>query len=132
MGKSAVTAVTEDIVVSVEVFYQYDHSRPLQNKFVFAYRVTIENKSVYTVQLMSRYWEILDSVGIKSVVQGDGVIGVQPVISPNESYTYVSWSQLQSDVGTMQGYYLMLRGVDKEMLQIKIPRFHLIAPFKQN
>lgn len=126
------TLTTKGIKISVETFYHKKHSRPTEQKFVFVYQMTIENKSNTTVQLLRRHWYIFDSNGVIREVEGDGVIGKQPVLQPGESHQYVSWSPLQTDMGKMYGYYLMIDQIKKTEFKVPVPEFKLIAPFKMN
>ncbi|MFZ4543089.1 MAG: Co2+/Mg2+ efflux protein ApaG [Saprospiraceae bacterium] len=126
------TATTKGIKISVETFYNPLHSRPSEHRYVFTYRITIENTSDFTVQLLKRHWSILDANGTKREVKGDGVVGVQPLIPQGESHQYVSWANMDTDIGKMYGTYLMERHIDGEMFEVEIPEFQLIAPFKMN
>ncbi|HHH50547.1 MAG TPA: Co2+/Mg2+ efflux protein ApaG [Saprospiraceae bacterium] len=126
------TLTTNGVKITVTTSYQSKFSKPLENRFVFAYTVNIQNNNDFTVQLLRRHWYILDSNGILREVEGDGVIGKQPVLSPGESHQYVSWSQLLTDVGKMYGTYLMVRQMDGEAFRVRIPEFKLVAPFKLN
>ena len=99
--------LTEGIIVSVETSYQPELSNPLLNEFMFAYRVTIENNNNFPVQLLSRHWFIFDSTGSMREVEGEGVVGVQPIIEPGEYYQYSSGCNLKSEMGRMHGTYLI-------------------------
>jgi len=127
-----VTKITAGVKVSVETIYQPEYSNPANEHFMFAYRVKIENMGDHTVQLMSRKWNIFDSNGTKRQVEGEGVIGHQPVINPGENYEYVSGCNLKTDMGTMKGSYEMIRVVDGQKFQVKIPEFQLITAYKLN
>ena len=127
-----VTAKTEGVLVTIETEYQPEYSSPRQQHFVFTYRVKIENNSDYTFHLLRRKWEIFDSNGVKKEVEGEGVVGQQPVLEPGEMHQYVSGSNLKTSMGKMSGYYLMERMIDGKKLQITIPEFILIAPFRLN
>ena len=127
-----VTEITEGVKISVETYYQPEYSRPLSNEYMFAYRVTIENMGMHTVQLISRHWYIIDSNGTRREVQGEGVVGKQPVIEPGQSHQYVSGCHLRSEIGKMYGSYLMERQYDGKQFQVIIPEFQLIAPDKLN
>ena len=89
-------------VVTRHIPEQTDES---QNRFVFAYTITIKNVSDIPVQLMSRYWLITDSNGKKVEVKGAGVVGEQPTIQPDDAYTYTSGCVLETEIGTMEGFY---------------------------
>lgn len=127
-----VQQVTEGVSITVETFYQPAQSNPLNSEFLFAYRITIENLSHVPVKLLRRHWYILDSNGSFREVEGDGVVGQQPIIEPGESYQYVSAANLRSEIGKMYGTYEMENLYNKRLLKIAIPEFQLVAPFKMN
>jgi len=102
-----VTEITQGVKVSVETEYQSEYSSPRQFHYVFTYRITIENQSEHTVQLLSRHWFILDACNLLREVEGEGVVGQQPVIEPGQSHQYVSGCNLKSGLGKMYGSYLM-------------------------
>lgn len=121
------TKITKGIKVSVSSRYQSDQSKPAQGQHVFAYQVTIENQSPHTVQLLKRHWYIFDACAIRREVEGDGVIGEQPVLKPGESHSYQSWCPLQSGIGTMGGYYTMVRITDDSNFKVEVPKFNMMA-----
>ena len=127
-----VTQITEGVKVSVETVYQSEYSNPANDHYMFAYKINIENLSEYSVQLLSRHWLIFDSNGAHREVEGEGVVGQQPVIEPGTSHEYVSGCNLKSDMGSMKGTYLMKRLVDEEDFEVKFPEFYLIAPYRLN
>jgi ApaG protein len=119
--------VTNDIAVSVEPIYLDGQSVPDESRYVWAYRVVIENNSRNTVQLQSRYWRIVDGNGRVEEVRGPGVVGEQPILNPGDSYTYSSGCPLTTPSGTMVGRYQM-RGEDGRNFEIDIPAFSLDIP----
>ncbi|EKB47150.1 MULTISPECIES: Co2+/Mg2+ efflux protein ApaG [Cytophagales] len=127
-----VSEVTQGVKVSVETEYQPEYSSPGQMHFVFTYRITIENNSQYTVQLLRRQWFIHDANNTNREVEGEGVVGQQPVLEAGQSHTYVSGCNLKSGIGKMFGTYLMERVLDGKKFRVKIPEFTMIAPFKLN
>ncbi|SDM53247.1 Co2+/Mg2+ efflux protein ApaG [Siphonobacter aquaeclarae] len=127
-----VTAITEGIKVSVITEFISNHSNASLQHFVFTYRVRIENQSEFTIRLLRRHWFIYDSNGITREVEGEGVIGQQPVLEPGESHEYVSGSNLQSTMGKMAGHYLMERQYDGYQFFVEIPEFMLIVPYRLN
>tara|TARA_B100000579_G_C22563742_1_gene725638 strand:- start:23 stop:406 length:384 start_codon:yes stop_codon:yes gene_type:complete len=120
-------AITQGVRVQVESFYLETHSLPEQDKYVFAYHIRLKNLSPHTVQLLRRHWIISDSNGDKNEVRGEGVVGDQPILKPDEEYEYTSGSNLKSPVGTMQGSYKMTTIEGKEFDAI-IPCFTLAIP----
>jgi ApaG protein len=130
--KNMVVAVTDGIKVSVLVQYQPEFSNPMQANFGFAYKVRIENQSQYTIQLLRRHWYIHDTNCLVREVEGEGVIGVQPVLEPGETHEYVSGCNLSTSVGKMRGTYLMERVMDGKQFTVQIPDFAMVASYKLN
>ena len=126
------TQITDGVKVSVETVYQSEYSNPENAHFMFAYHITIENLSAHPVQLLRRHWVIYDSSGSKRQIDGEGVVGLQPIIAPGEQHDYVSGCNLKSEIGYMEGSYQMLREIDGQLFDVHIPRFSLIAPFRMN
>ncbi|MDH5597756.1 MAG: Co2+/Mg2+ efflux protein ApaG [Cyclobacteriaceae bacterium] len=129
---ATVTEVTNGIKVSVETEYQPGYSSPSQHHFVFTYKITIENMSDHTIQLLRRHWTIVDSSYSNREVEGEGVVGQQPVIEPGQYHQYVSGCNLKSGIGKMYGTYLIEQLVNGKLFNIVIPEFTMIAPFKLN
>jgi len=121
------TKITRGITVSVQPFYLEDQSSPDDSRYVWAYRVNIENNSVETVQLMRRHWRITDALGRTQEVEGPGVVGEQPRLSPGQSFEYTSGMPLQTPSGFMTGTYQMM-SADGEQFEIDIPAFSLDLP----
>lgn len=127
-----VTAITEGISVSIEVTYQAEFSNPNQHHYVFTYKVTIENRSSATVQLMRRKWEIFDAAESTKIVEGSGVVGQQPVLETGESHIYVSGCNLKSGLGKMKGVYYMEKLSDGRNIEVIVPEFQMIASIFHN
>lgn len=113
--------------VTVETQYIPSQSEPDEGKFVFAYTITITNSGSQAAQLLSRHWIITDANNEVHEVQGEGVVGEQPTIGPDSSFSYTSGTLLATDVGHMQGSYQML-GEDGHLFDIDIPAFCLAPP----
>ena len=124
--------VTDGIRVNIRTTYVKDESSPKHHYYVFAYQVEIINESPYEVQLVSREWHILDGYGNTRVVEGEGVVGKKPLISPGETHQYISGSHFQTPVGKMSGYYHMIRSMDQAAIKVEIPPFTMISPFLHN
>lgn len=126
------TLTTKGIQISVEPFYLPHESIPIQHRYVHAYRITIENRSAHTVQLLRRHWHIVESSGVRRELEGEGVVGQQPILAPGESHQYTSWCPMMTDVGKMYGSFLMKRLEDEGKFNVRIPEFKLFPPFKMN
>lgn len=124
--------ISEGVSIIVDSFYQPEYSNPVAGEYIFAYRITIENTNGFPVKLHRRHWHIFDSNGEKREVEGEGVVGVQPVINPGEKYQYVSGCTLKTELGKMYGTYLMENINNKKNFEVTIPSFDLIVPFKNN
>jgi ApaG protein len=118
---------TEGIRVWVRPRYSLAESDPSEGNFVFSYQVGMANEGAQTAQLLFRHWLIHDSAAGDSTVDGEGVIGVQPVLAPGESHEYSSYCVLKSPVGFMEGYYTFQRP-DGSRFKVEVPRFQLSGP----
>jgi len=127
-----VSMISEGVEVCVETFYQQDYSNPMQSEYMFAYRIAIENHNSFPVKLHRRHWHIFDSNGSYREVEGEGVVGVQPVLSPGEKYQYVSGCNLKTEMGKMHGTYQMENLNSKQLFDVNIPAFEMFVPFKNN
>ena len=124
--------ISEGMEVSVETFYQPDYSNPISGEYMFAYRITIENHNGFAVKLQRRHWHIFDSNGSYREVEGEGVVGVQPILQAGERYQYVSGCNLRTEMGKMYGSYTMENLHNKKTFEVNIPVFEMIVPFKMS
>ena len=127
-----VTEKTKGIKVSVETEYQPKYSSPRQFHFVFTYKVIIENESNHTIQLKKRHWFIKDAGYREREVEGDGVVGQQPIIEPGQEHVYVSGCNLKSGIGKMFGTYTMEKVIDGQAFEVVVPEFVMIVPDRNN
>lgn len=127
-----VTSISEGVEVSVETFYQPEYSNPMNSEFMFAYRITIENHNNFPVQLKKREWHIFDSNGEFRVVEGEGVVGQQPLLTTGQQFQYVSGCNLRTEMGKMHGKYFMENLNNKKTFTVNIPTFEMVAPYKMN
>lgn len=116
-----------EITVSAEAAYLADQSSEADERFVFAYHITISNSGTVAAQLISRHWQITDAHSNVQEVRGLGVIGEQPLLQPGEVYEYSSGSVLETPVGVMQGSYQMV-AEDGTHFDATIPEFVLSMP----
>ncbi|NJB84074.1 Co2+/Mg2+ efflux protein ApaG [Wenyingzhuangia aestuarii] len=118
-------ATTQGIKISVNSVFCGVQERNQQKHYLFDYYIIIENLSPDTVQLFSRHWEIYDSLNQTEVVEGEGVIGIQPVLRSGERHAYKSHCILLSNCGSMKGYYTMLNLDKKSTFKVEVPKFQL-------
>jgi ApaG protein len=120
-------AITDGIRVRVESAYLEDRSSPRDDRYVFAYTITISNEGARTAQLKTRHWIITDARGTVEEVRGDGVVGEQPRLDPGQSFQYTSGCVLNTPIGTMHGTYRFRRD-DGSHFDAEIAAFSLASP----
>lgn len=125
-----VQQVTHNIKVSVETSFEGSFYSDHKKQYAFSYTVIIENQSQHPVQLKSRFWLIKDALNETETVEGEGVIGEQPIIEPGAKHQYNSGCILVSPFGSMQGYYKMKTPFTE--IEVGIPLFKLNASFAMN
>lgn len=124
--------VTKGVLVKVQTTYLQEYSHPEQLHHVFSYYITIENSNNFPIRLLRRQWYIYDSDGSYNEVEGEGVVGEQPILEQNDKHEYSSGCNLHTTMGKMVGTYLFEKLKTKEQFIVKIPEFKLIAPFRLN
>jgi ApaG protein len=127
-----VSQITRGIKISVLTSFEGTYFKNYKIHFAFSYEITIENHSKDSVQLVSRHWDIFDSLNDRETVDGEGVIGKKPVIKPGESHTYNSGCLLASPHGAMKGFFNMVNFTTTKDFQVIVPTFRLSAPFALN
>jgi ApaG protein len=122
------TLTTKSIEVQVLPQYIPQESMPDSNMYVWGYHITIKNKGKKAVQLVNRRWEITDERGLTAIVEGEGVVGKQPIINPKEKFEYSSGTHLNTPSGMMQGHFEMREADGRKMFNVDIPVFSLDRP----
>ncbi|ASK87944.1 CO2+/MG2+ efflux protein ApaG [Sphingorhabdus sp. SMR4y] len=118
---------TEGVTVRVSVTFLPEQSDIDGSRWFWAYHIRIENHRDTAVQLLTRHWQISDARGGMQMVDGDGVVGEQPVIRPGKSHDYVSGCPLNTPNGSMEGYFVMV-GSTPPAFEVRIPQFPLTEP----
>ena len=126
-GRDAVETRAQGIIVRVAANFLPEQSRIEAGRWFWVYHIRIENESGQTVQLLTRHWRITDGRGAINFVDGDGVVGEQPILHPGQSHDYVSGCPLQTPTGSMEGHY-GFRSEDGNEIRAAIPFFPLSAP----
>lgn len=127
MASGLYSKTTENIQVSVTPVYLQDRSRPGDSLYVWAYQVRIANQGRHTVTLRSRHWRITDAKGHTETVDGEGVVGEQPILAPGQTYEYTSGTPLSTPSGIMVGSYDM-ESEEGSFFSVDIPAFSLDSP----
>ncbi len=127
-----VSQITRGIKISVKTSFEGTYFKNYKIHFAFSYEITIENHGKDSVQLITRHWEIFDSLSETEIVDGEGVIGKKPVLKPGETHTYSSGCLLSSPFGAMRGYFNMVNFTSTRNFKVIVPTFKLAAPFAIN
>ena len=117
----------QKIQIVAQVKYVAEQSDEADNRYVFAYTITVTNNGESAAQLLGRHWIITDSNNQVQEVRGQGVVGEQPLIKPGQSFGYTSGTVLSTPVGTMTGSYQMV-SEDGTKFDATIPQFVLSVP----
>ncbi|MCH2548264.1 MAG: Co2+/Mg2+ efflux protein ApaG [Alphaproteobacteria bacterium] len=120
---------TNNVKITVQPTYLKDQSEPAVNHYVWAYTVQIENLGKQTLQLQSRYWHITNAIGQVQEVEGEGVVGEQPILKAGEAFKYTSGASLITPSGIMSGRYRMIEKESGTELEVEIPAFSLDCPY---
>ena len=127
MSSSSYQATTRGIRVTVLPQYLATESDPDEQRYLWAYTISIENEGLETVQLRSRVWKITDETGHVEEVRGPGVVGQTPTLKPGEQFRYTSGCPLQTPSGIMVGSFQMT-SEDGELFDVAVPAFSLDSP----
>lgn len=119
--------IIKDISIEADSTYIESNSNPVKSRFVFAYTITITNRGSLDVQLLHRHWLITDANGKIHEVNGEGVVGKQPLIRTGEIFSYSSWTAIETPTGVMQGSYHMRSELGEEF-NTPVPAFSLAMP----
>ncbi len=119
--------INNNFSVRVVTHFVEEQSEPDNQRYVFSYTITVENLGEEQAQLLRRKWLVTDANGKKLVIEGEGVVGEQPVIKAGDEYTYTSGTVLETPVGVMQGFYTMVDADDNEF-DIEVSPFRLAIP----
>ena len=123
-------AITHGVTVRVAVNFMPEQSRVGAGRWFWVYHIRIENDRQDTIQLKTRHWRITDSNGMVNIVDGEGVVGETPRLAPLAAHDYVSGCELQTNFGSMEGFY-SFDLADGEKLEVAIPYFPLAAPAEE-
>ena len=127
-----VTQITRGIKITVRTDFEGTFYKRYRIHFAFSYQITIENHSKDSVQLISRHWDIFDALNDTEAVDGEGVVGLKPVLKPGESHSYQSGCYLESPFGSMKGYFNMVNFTSTRKFKVVVPSFKLSAPYALN
>lgn len=121
------TGISNDISIEVIPEYIPERSNPSVSYYFYAYTVKIVNNGKKTCQLLNRHWIIRDGNGREEHIQGEGVVGVRPVLTPGKNFQYTSFCPLRTPTGNMRGFYEMV-DLEHNKFKVTIPVFFLRPP----
>ena len=122
----------DEIKINAKSSFISDKSSIKKSIYFFMYRVTIINNSDKKLQLTNRHWHISDANDNTQVIDGEGVIGEQPILNPGDSFKYTSFCPIKTEFGTMSGYYTFKEVYTSELYKGIIPEFILVTPTQVN
>ena len=126
------TATSEGVQITVSTQFRPDLSQHESGLYFFNYRIEIENLNPFKIQLLHRDWYIFDSLSEPCFVSGEGVIGEQPVLMPDEKFIYTSGAELSSELGFMKGFYTFKNIGTETFFQVHVPTFQMVTPSRLN
>lgn len=118
-------------IIATPMFLQ-EQSSIERGFYTWSYTIIVRNNRKHSIQLLSRFWRIVDSNGEMHEVRGEGVVGQQPIISPTEQFEYTSGTLLKTPSGIMMGEYEMLDITNGNKFTIQIPAFSLDSPYENH
>ena len=124
--------ILDNIKINVEAFFLENKSDIEKSVYFFMYKVTISNQTDKTIQLLSRHWDICDANGDINIIEGEGVIGEQPIMKPGSSFQYNSFCPLKTEFGKMSGFYIFEEEGTENLFKGLIPEFALVVPTRIN
>ena len=124
--------ILDDIKINVEAFFLENKSDIEKSVYFFMYKVAISNQTDKTIQLLSRHWDICDANGDIDIIEGEGVIGEQPIMKPGDSFQYNSFCPLKTEFGKMSGFYIFEEEGTENLFKGLIPEFALVVPTRIN
>lgn len=124
-------AVTRGVKITVRSRYLPERSQPHAGRYVFAYKVRVENRGDQVVRLRSRHWYISEEPGGVREVEGEGVVGQTPTLLVGQAFEYASGAALTATRGTMRGTFRM-ECADGTSFDAEIAPFALEIPYSLN
>lgn len=113
--------------ITIQTFYVPEESRPHESYYFFVYKINIKNIGNTPATLSNRHWIIANAFGNIEEVQGEGVVGVKPLIKPGHTFEYESACPLNTSSGSMKGSYHFVTD-SNEKFSVTIPEFYLVSP----
>tara|TARA_B100000029_G_C16924626_1_gene722666 strand:- start:29 stop:409 length:381 start_codon:yes stop_codon:yes gene_type:complete len=124
--------ILKDIDINAKAFFLDNKSNIEKSIYFFMYKIFISNKTDKTIQLINRHWDICDANGNLNIIEGEGVIGEQPIINPSDSFEYNSFCPLKTEFGKMSGFYIFKEKETGNLFKGIIPEFALVVPTRIN
>ncbi|KAL3193379.1 hypothetical protein MRX96_017609 [Rhipicephalus microplus] len=120
---------TDNITVSVSTCFMPELSSVNPPHFFHTYRITMsmseDASDRESCQLETRHWIITDENGLEERVDGRGVVGEYPVMSPGAYFSWVSCTSLSTTFGNMKGHFVMRNLHTGDMTEVHCPVFNM-------
>ena len=126
--KRPLSDTTNGLRVTVDrLVHQPDVLTSPDRPHCFAYHITIHNDGDDQVTIRGRKWVVTEASGEVTAVEGDGVVGEFPTISPGEHFSYNSFHVIRSNRAMAEGSYLGINENGAPVV-VRIPPFELVVP----
>lgn len=122
------TLTTNGVFIAVETFFKKEYSDFTERIYIFSYKIKIKNLNAFPIQILRRHWIIKDALSNIRQVQGDGIVGIQPIILQDETFEYTSVCDFRTEIGIMRGYYTVINLLDESEFDVEIPTLKLYVP----
>ena len=107
--------------------YFHDTERlPSDAPHAFIYFITISNLSNTTVTLKGRRWVLQEKNGHRQVIEGDGIVGKEPTLSPGDIFSYNSYHMTHNDCIAEGSFHGLDR--DGNHIHVRIPTINMKLP----
>jgi len=126
------SVITEGVEVNASIQYLPEQSSSQRGDYIYRYQITITNRSKNAFQLLRRRWLITNGLGVKRIVEGEGVVGEKPMLYPGETFSYHSWCPLDTEIGCMEGSYFMSKLEDNLYFEVKVPTLYFFPDYLMN
>jgi len=113
--------------VSVDdVIYMPSLDAPDERPHPFAYFITVHNDTTSSVTIRARKWVLAQESGDRIVVEGEGVVGQFPRISPAGTFSYNSYHVVGANTVAQGAFFIETS--DGVLGYTPIPEFDLAVP----
>ncbi len=123
-AEKKISNLSSGVKITVSTNFIPEQSKIEHKLFCYSYTVEIHNSNSTIIKLINRHWKVFAGNRQIADVKGDGVVGKQPIIEPDSSYDYSSYTVIPADYGYMLGRYTF-QDASGDFFDVEVPRFDL-------